>query len=317
MRYFLCWLILGILGFTLVTACNPQTSQNISSSPKLPAAECRMVKHTMGETCVPIHPQRVVTLSSCTLGNVLALGIQPIGTTNEIYQEKDSPTSVKSKAGTIKLVGISEPNLEAILLLKPDLIIGIDWYNPIYPLLSKIAPTVLGKIDYPNWEEHFNFVAVALGKQETEKALWHRYYQRIEQLKLSLGTRYQGKKISFITIAKNQIHVDSKNSFSGSIFSDALLQRPVSQNIDSVYGSLPISLEELEKADGDILFVTTYSKGSNQFLEAKQKEPLWKSLKAVQQNKVYYVDFSSWAATNMLGIDAVIDDLYKYLVNTP
>lgn len=145
MRHFLYWLILGILGFIIVTACNPHTFQNISSSPKLPAAECRIVKHTMGETCIPIHPQRVITLSSSTLGNVLALGVKPIGTTNELYLEGDSITSVKYKTDGIKLIGIYEPNLEAAFLLKPDLIVGVDWFKPIYPLLSKIAPTVLDK----------------------------------------------------------------------------------------------------------------------------------------------------------------------------
>ncbi|MDZ8028391.1 MAG: iron-siderophore ABC transporter substrate-binding protein [Nostoc sp. DedQUE11] len=317
MRRFLYWLILGILGFTLVTACNHHTPQNISSPLKLPTAECRMVKHTMGETCVPIHPQRVVTLSSCTLGNVLALGIQPIGTTNEIYQEENSLTSIQSKTEEIKLVGISQPNLEATLLLKPDLIVGVDWFKPIYPLLSKIAPTVLGKIDYPNWEEHFSFVAEALGKQEAKKALWNRYYQRIEQLKLALVTRYQSKKISFIYVWNSRISIDAKNSFAGSILSDALLQRPASQNIDSPYGSFPVSLEDLKKVDGDILFVANFSKNGKAFPEAIKRNPLWKNLKAVKNNHVYHVDFNSWAGTNMLAIDAVIDDLFKYLVNIP
>jgi iron complex transport system substrate-binding protein len=317
MRHFFSWLILCILGFTLVTACNHHASQNISSLTKQPTAECRMVKHTMGETCVPINPQRVVTLSLSTLGNVLALGVKPIGTTNEVYYEKNSLTSVKDETEGIKLVGLHQPNLEAILLLKPDLIIGVDWYKPIYPLLSKIAPTVLGKIDFPTWEEHFSFVAEALGKQETEKALWRHYYQRMEQLKLALGTRYQGKKISFIYVGSDRISIDAKNSFAGAIISDALLQRPASQNIDAPYGAVDISLEELEKANGDILFVTTYSSGGNQFLANKQQEPLWKTLKAVQENHVYSVDYMSWAATNMLETDVVIDDLFKYLVKTP
>ncbi|MEG4827094.1 iron-siderophore ABC transporter substrate-binding protein [Microcoleus sp. F8-C1] len=317
MRHFSYWLILGIFGFTLVTACNLHTSQNISSLPKQPTAECRMVKHTMGETCVPINPQRVVTLSSCTLGNVLALGVKPIGTTNEVYVEGKSLTSINGETEGIKLLGLSQPNLEATLRLKPDLIIGVDWFKPIYPLLSKIAPTVLGEIDYINWQKHLSFVAKSLGKQEVEKNLWDRYYQRIKQLKLALGTRYQGKKISFITVGREQIYIDSKNSFPGSIISDALLQRPAAQNLDSTYGAFPISLEELEKADGDILFVTTFSRNGNEFLAKKQQEPLWKKLKAVRQNHVYYVDFMAWAATHMLGTDAVIDDLFKYLVNTP
>ncbi|MFQ4145912.1 iron-siderophore ABC transporter substrate-binding protein [Chlorogloeopsis sp. ULAP02] len=316
MQYFLRWLILGIFGFTLVTAYSHHTSQNISSPSRLPAAQCRMVKHTMGKTCVPINPQRVVTLSLATLGNVLALGVKPIGTTNEVQIENNSLTYLQEKTEGIKLIGISQPNLEATLLLKPDLIIGVDWFKPIYPLLSKIAPTVLGELDYSTWEKHLSFVAEVLGKQETEKALWQHYYQRIEELKQALGNRYQDKKISFIYIGRNQINIDAKNSYAGSIISDVHLQRPASQNVDAPYGAFPISLEELKKADGDILFVTTFSKIGKEFLEKKQQEPLWKTLKAVQENHVYYVDFMSWAASNMLGTDAVIDDLFKYLVNT-
>jgi iron complex transport system substrate-binding protein len=317
MRHFFCWLILGILGFTLVTGCNPHTSQNISSLSKQPVAECRMVKHTVGETCVPINPQRVVTLSSCTLGNVLALGVKPIGTTNEIYVEGGPLSPTNRNTEGIKLLGIAQPDLEATLLLKPDLIVGADWFKPIYPLLSKIAPTVLGEIDVINWKKHLSFVAESLGKQDVEKALWGRYHQRIKELKLALGRRYQNEKISFVTIASNQVYIDSKNSFSGAIMSKALLKRPDSQNIDSTGGSFPISLEELEKADGDVLFVTTFLNGGKEFFEKIHQDPLWKTLKAVQNNRVYYVDFMVWAATNMLGTDPVIDDLFKYLVNTP
>ncbi|HIK06889.1 MAG TPA: ABC transporter substrate-binding protein [Trichormus sp. M33_DOE_039] len=91
-------------------------------------------------------------------------------------------------------MGTSQPSLEATLLLKPDLIVGVDWFKPIYPLLAKIAPTVLDKIDYPDWEAHFSFVAELLGKQDDQKALWQRYYQRIEQLKLALGNAIKAKK---------------------------------------------------------------------------------------------------------------------------
>lgn len=316
-RHFFWRLILGFLGFTLVAACNYHSTQDISLLFKPPVAECRQVKHIMGETCVPIHPQRVITLSLSTLGNVLALGVKPIATTNEVHQGEKSLTLLQGKTEGIKLIGLSQPNLEATLLLKPDLIIGVDWFKPIYPILSKIAPTVLGELNYSTWEKHLTFVAEVLGKQEAEQALWKRYYQRIERLKQALGNRYQDKKISFIYVGRDRIHIDARNSYAGSIISDAILQRPVSQNIDAPYGASPISLEELEKVDGDILFVTTFSNNGNEFLKKQQQEPLWKTLKAVRENRVYYVDFTSWAATNMLGTDAVIDDLFKYLVNTP
>ncbi len=316
MRKFLYLLILSILGFIVVVICNYKTPKTISLLPRLSPAECHIVKHTMGETCVPNQPQRIVTLSLSTLGNVLALGVKPIGTTNEYYREENF-LRTSYKTDEIKLVGLERPNLEAILLLKPDLIIGVDWFQSIYPQLSKIAPTVLGEMEYSNWKKHLTFVAEALGKQEVEKALWNRYNRRIEELKLALGTHYQDKKISFIYINGKQISIDVKNSFVGSIMNDANLPRPTSQNIESPYGAENISLEELEKADGDVLFVATFASGGKQFLEKKQQNPLWQKLKAVQKNHVYNVNITSWSATHMIATDAVIDDLFKYLVNIP
>ncbi|MCF2149922.1 iron-siderophore ABC transporter substrate-binding protein [Desmonostoc muscorum LEGE 12446] len=316
MRKFFCWLILGILGFILIAACNYKIPKTVSSLPHASPVECHIVKHTMGETCVPNKPQRIVTLSLSTLGNVLALGVKPIGTTNEYYREENFLNS-SYKTDEIKLIGFDKPNLEAILLLKPDLIIGVDWFKSVYPQLSEIAPTVLGEMDYSTWQKHLSFVAEALGKQEAEKMLWNRYYQRIERLKLALRTHHQDKKISLIYVSGDRILIDVKNSFAGSIISNARLQRPASQNIESPYGAVSISLEELEKADGDILFVATFANGGNQFLEKKQQSPLWKQLKAVQKNHVYHVNITSWSATHMIATDAVIDDLFKYLVNTP
>lgn len=71
-------------------------------------------------------------------------------------------------------------------------------------------------------------------------------------------------------------------------------------------------------ADGDVMFVVAYGakETGERDLSILQKKPLWKTLKAVQQNRVYYVDPTIWRARTLLAADAVIDDLFKYLVNT-
>lgn len=317
MRHFLGWLLLSFVGFILVIACQYRSPQTLSSSSKLPASACRMVTHTMGETCVPINPQRVVTLSLPTLGNTFALGITPIGTTNEMHEGDGSLTFVPNKPEGIKLIGLSQPNLEALLQLKPDLIVGVEWFSSMYPMLSQIAPTVLGELGYSTWQDHLSFLAEVLGKQDAEEAIWDHYYQRIEELKLALGDRYSSQKISFIYIGKGQINIDTKDSFAGFILDDAGLQRPDSQTVKVPYTTYAVSLEEIEKADGDVLFVTTFSNDGAKTFEEIRQDPLWQKLKAVQTNRVYPVDFTSWSAGHILGIDGVIDDLFKYLVNTP
>ncbi|MBE8964949.1 hypothetical protein IQ277_01425 [Nostocales cyanobacterium LEGE 12452] len=52
-------------------------------------------------------------------------------------------------------------------------------------------------------------------------------------------------------------------------------------------------------------------------LEKLQQKPLWRQLKAVQQNQVYFLDRLRWHEIDILVINTIIDELFEYLVNTP
>lgn len=297
-----------------------QLEQRQSNSTTIDIADCRTIKHAIGYTCVPNNPQRVVTLSPLALGNALVLGIKPIGSNNLVYWGERLPTYLGNKTEGIETLGTEEQsNLEKILSLKPDLIVGNNLYHEaIYPLLSNIAPTALhhfqGNII---WRDVFNFMAEVLGKQDIAQRTWNRYYQRIEELKLALGDRYQDKTISVSWFYFGRIGSNVKNSFDGSILNDVGLKRPASQDVTTDYGYIDFSEEELEKSDGDVMFVMSFTDNDEQALKQLQQRPLWNQLKAVQQNQVYFVDQLTWTGGNLLAADAVIDDLYKYLVNTP
>jgi len=88
------------------------------------------------------------------------------------------------------------------------------------------------------------------------------------------------------------------------------LQRPQSQGINPP--AIPLSEEKLDVTDGDVMFVMAH--GGNDTgerdLNRIQQSPLWKKLKAVQNNRVYIV----WRGRNPFAADAVIDDLLKDLV---
>ncbi|MBW4672193.1 MAG: iron-siderophore ABC transporter substrate-binding protein [Cyanomargarita calcarea GSE-NOS-MK-12-04C] len=275
----------------------------------------------MGETCVPQNPQRIITLHPATLGNLLALGVKPIGTINE-YQKSEFPKYLENKIDGVESVGdVTQPNLEKILQLKPDLIINLSDDKSIYPLLSKIAPTVQTGWEGPRqWKEHFSFVAKVLGREDAYQQAWNYYYQRIQQLKAALGNRYQNQKFSYVYLQASNHPIfisELKNIFAGSILNDAGLQRTKVQDVLIPNGYLFIPEEELSKIDGDIIFIGFYGDDDEKFFKKLQQKPLWKTLKAVQENHVYLVNLSTWRESNLLAANAVIDDLYKYLVNTP
>jgi iron complex transport system substrate-binding protein len=64
------------------------------------------------------------------------------------------------------------------------------------------------------------------------------------------------------------------------------------------------------------MFITNINDKHN--LSILKNKPLWKKLKAVQQNHIYSVESTNWESSrNILAANTVIDDLFKYLVNTP
>lgn len=210
----------------------------------------------------------------------------------------------------------NQPNLEKILKLNPNLIIGIYIYGePILGKLSQIAPTALGKWkDFSSWREHFDFVAHSLGKEKKAEEVWDHYRQRTADIRTALGENLQSKKVSFIYAHSGVLNTDTiKNSFSGGIFADIGIRQP-DYAIEG-WDASSLSEELIPTIDADILFVGAWGDVSAQsLLDDWQQKPLWKQLKAVQAGQVYLVDGDIWLGGNPIAANLVIDDLFKYLV---
>jgi iron complex transport system substrate-binding protein len=171
-----------------------------------------------------------------------------------------------------------------------------------------------------SWQEHFDFVAKVLGKQEAAKVALKHYDRRIEDLKKSLSNKYENKEISVFGFGVGmKIYVEGKDSFAGSILDDLGLKRTKAQNAKILWNEA-LSEERLDEIDGDIIFVLIFEDGTNEpkesFAELQQK-PLWKLLKAVKSDRVYTVDSETWIGSNLIAADLVLDDIEKYLIDAP
>ncbi|MEH1822452.1 MAG: iron-siderophore ABC transporter substrate-binding protein [Nostoc sp.] len=317
-------LTIGLFMVLLLCACSQTAThhQKFTSSQESTLANFRIVKHQMGETKLPISPKRVVVLDGASTEAVLALGVKPVGAPLKFLSY---PLSQKQQAG-IEDIGARTPNLEKILALKPDLILGLSDNQEMYGLLSHIAPTVLINYSYSTWKEMFWSVAQALGETTVAKQWMSQYYKRISEFKASMSNRLALTHISVLRIAGYTMFI--KGSFFGNILNDIGLLNSLSQNLDALTSRRSIftngyvyvlSPELLNEADGDALFLisdTSFGLASAQKArEQLQVQPLWSKLKAVQQGKVYIVG-SYWVCCGPLAANRVLDDLSKYLVET-
>ncbi|MBI1259730.1 MAG: ABC transporter substrate-binding protein [Chloroflexi bacterium] len=150
------------------------------------------VQHKFGSTTIPSAPKRIISLGYSDQDALLALGATPIAVrywygdeSNAIFPwaqdkvEGDMPTVLKMDFGSL--------NYEAILALKPDLIVAV--YSGItqdeYDALSKIAPTIAQSADYIDfgmpWQETTKLIGAALGKSAQADTLVSDVEAQVEQ----------------------------------------------------------------------------------------------------------------------------------------
>lgn len=312
------WVLMGLCTVLLVSACGERMlegDRSLSSHPT-PATQTRVIHHALGHISVPVNPQRIITLDGSGLENVLTLGLKPVGTVlNGAIDQQ--PPHLNGKLSGIERIGtIAQPSLEKILSLKPDLMLSRTVVSDsIYPKLTQIAPTVLAPVEGgSSWKESFNIHADALGKSELAQQWMQRYQERLATFQQQMGKRLENLEISVVRIYPEGPSLYLPDSFSGKILQEAGLSRPPSQR--GTGSQRRISQELLQQADGDVLFLWTLDNNvanHDTALERLKSDPLWSQLKAVQQNKVYEVP-GYWIGFGPLAANAVIDDLFKYLL---
>lgn len=270
----------------------------------------RSVTHALGTSCAPQAPQRVVVLDTGELDGVLSLGVKPVGAV-EALPGVGLPEYLAELTNGVALVGtIAEPNLEAILALKPDLILSSRLrHEAIYDELSKIAPTVFTETVGVAWKDNLELYAKALGREEELALRLGEYRSKLEIVRNAADT---SQDLSVIRFVPGQNRVMQKGNFVGTVLEDIGFARPESQRSDEFM--LTVSQEELELMDGDVIFLSVYGDASDTALDAFTGSPLWQALGAVQAGKVYRVSDDHWfLGIGLIGANRIMDDLLIYL----
>lgn len=300
-----------------VVACNAEQISNYPSHHlelRSPLSTHR-VEHGMGTTYVPTHPSRIITLDESTLECVLALQLKPVAS---IIFENTPPYFQNRIEGIENLGSEGEPSLEKILALKPDLILGTMLHEQIYAQLSRVAPTVLTPYQASkDWKAALLHFADALGQTAAAEQILQDYTARLDTFKAQMGDRLQDTQVSVVRVYPTHLSLYLKDVFIGTILQDAGLPRPPAQ--DKLGAANAVSKERIHEADGDVIFVWTYGYSRQRQQEAEddlvalKSNPLWSRLKAVQRAKAYVVP-AYWIGSGPLAANAVVDDLFHYLI---
>ena len=250
------------------------------------------VKDAKGEFTLDKTPSRVVALEYSFVDALAQVGVSPVGVADDNKVDRILP-QVREKIAAWQSVGTrSQPSLEVIASLKPDLIIADpSRHTAVFEELKKIAPTVMFDSRHESYQENLETaqkIGDLVGKSSEMKAKINEHNDYIANIAKNLGV--QGKKASFGTSREDKFNIQNDNGYVGS-FLTTLGFAPTKLNSDQDF--VEINLEQLVMEKPEYLFIAHYRDES--IARKWEAEPLWKAIPAVKANHVYSVDSDMWA----------------------
>ena len=264
--------------------------------------KAKTIVHDFGTTELKKAPKRIVILDNL-YGEILEpLDLTPVGATTEQEGSQEFSTLFKKHYKDADVVSVGwqkTPDLEKIKELKPDLILMTVEQEDLYEDLSEIAPTVGYRINTDeNWDYHETSLKVAeiFDKRDEMKKDLDRVDAREAVFAENVKAKFGNQKLMYLRVTDNDIRYYAYGHF-GYLYDTYHFNRAETFNPDDMFQV--IDPDKLKDINPDLLIVQA---DSQELLENKLKNnPVWSSLKAVQNNKVIYADYSTY----MLGFGIV------------
>lgn len=278
----------------------------------------RDITHVMGVTSVADQPMRIVALTNEATEDLLALGIVPVGAVRSANANPWFDHVADQLVETTVVGEELSPNLEVILSLEPDLILGNKKrHENIYAQLSAIAPTVYVENITGQWRDNLAFYAEAVGKATEGEAVLQAYEGRVAAIQAALGDR-RAEKVGLVRFIAGQNYAYNNDSFSGSILRDIGFGRPAAQDKSGL--AEPITSERIPELDGDRLLHFSYETGdggATKEAETWMASPLWQNLTSVKSGHIHGVSDAVWAtAGGVMAAHLALDDI-EAIYNLP
>ena len=295
--------ILAIISGLLLYYLPDMTSgHNAESNNTSQTFKEKTIVHDFGTTELKKAPKRIVILDNL-YGEILdPLHITPVGATTGQADSQEFSTLFKKQYKYAKVVSVGwqgNPDLDKIAELKPDLILMTGEQEDLYDELSEIAPTVGYQINTDeNWDYHETSLKVAeiFDKRDEMKKDLDKVDAREAVFAENVKAKFGNQKLMYLRVTDNDIRYYAYGHF-GYLYDTYHFNRAETFNPDDMFQV--IDPDKLKDINPDLLIVQA---DSQELLENKLKNnPVWSSLKAVQNNKVIYADYSTY----MLGFGIV------------
>jgi iron complex transport system substrate-binding protein len=268
----------------IISACGTAETSKIeeAAAPEDKKSETITYQSETGPIEVPADPQRVILLSGFT-GNVIDLGVNVVGV--DVWS-KNNPTFEKEMKDVAE---VSDEDLEKIIELEPDLIIGLSNIKNV-DKLSEIAPTVTytwGKVDYLT--QHLE-IGKLLNKEKEAQSWIDEFKTEAEaageEIRAKIG---EDATVSVMESYGKDLYVFGTNWARGTEILYQAMKLNMPEKVKEVAeksGYAAMSAEVIPEYAGDYMILSKYSDADTSFQETET----YKNIPAVKSNHVFEME---------------------------
>ncbi|BBH23787.1 iron-hydroxamate ABC transporter substrate-binding protein [Paenibacillus baekrokdamisoli] len=256
---------------------------------------------------------KIASLSIHLTNDLLALGITPVGSVVGGDSKAFLPHVADRLKNTKELGAATDPDMEALLALHPDVIYADEKYaGKDLSKYEKIAKTEVFDLDKGTWRDHLNQVGKLVNREQQAKQFINDYEAQTERVKTLVHKKIGDGKTMAIRVTAKELRVFGMVRPLGPILFDDLGLKPANgvEKINKAYEV--ISQEVLPDFDADAIFVVVNDEdGAKKVYQQLQKNPIWLGLKAVKENHIYTIGVQPWLDYSALGNKLALDDAEK------
>ncbi|MBP2019844.1 iron complex transport system substrate-binding protein [Symbiobacterium terraclitae] len=275
-----------------------QRAQGASEQAPAPASQQPteiIVTHQLGETVVPVNPEKVVVFDFGILDTLDLLGVEvaavPRANLPPYLSKYDDGKYVN--AGTL-----FEPDFEALSALDPDLIIISTRTAPQYDALKELAPTIHLAVDTADYmgsfRKNMEYIGAIFQKEEQVAA----ELKKIDDMVAEVKRKVEGSTEKALILLSNDKAISAYGPGSRFGLIHDVLGFPAAD--DSIQASThgdSVSFEYVKEKNPDYIFVIDRAavvSGGGQLAKDTLDNDLIKQTNAYKNGKIIYLDPNYW-----------------------
>lgn len=296
----------------VLTACG-QSAAPQASAPAASAAPSASAA-AVTSTTKPVEKEpRIASLSIHLTNDLLALGITPVGSVMGGDLKAFLPHVADRLQNTKKLGVVAEPDMEALLSLKPEVIYLDEAFSgKDVSKYEKIAKSEMFNLDEGTWRDHLKKIGKLVNREQQAETYIKDYEKQAENVKGLIHAKIgDGTAMAIRVTAKELRVMGMKRPLGPLLFTDLGLKPAKGvEKIDKAYET--ISQEVLPDYDADAIFVIVNNEdGAKKLFEQLSTNPIWKGLKAVKAGHIYPIADQPWLDYSAIGNKMALDAAEK------